>query len=229
MRRFIPLSLMVVLALAGCQQEEAPPPEPEAPPPPTCDEIYQELRGTLAPLYTAVEQARGIDNVTREGMVASFGQHRARHAASENGPCALDRIASDMTALIREAKDHDRWRAIKGACQVYEIIRPNDTRHAEDHRKADLILARPIVRSRGYFESDGYLYAFLEVTDQDTGRVTNYQVREGEEFHGILRLEEIVGNQQAVVIWYEPLDDTWRVLSPRERGQSLGGRRLRQQ
>jgi len=224
MRRLLSLAFISIIALAGCQQEPPEPAQPEAPPPPTCEEVYQELKRGLAPLYAAVHQNLGIEDPAREAMVASFAQMRAQHSATENGPCGLEKIASDMTDLIREAKEYDRWRAVKGACQIYRTVRPGDTRHAEDERRADLIMARPIVRSRGFFESDGYLYAFLEVLDRDTGRITTYRVREGEEFHDILRLERIIGNQQKVEIWYEPLGDTWEVLSPKELNTTRGGR-----
>lgn len=224
MYRLLAFLFIALIGVTGCQQQEPEPVEPEAPPPPTCDEIYQELRGALQPLFAAVDQNIGIEDAVREGMVANFGGIRAKHTASENGPCALDRMANEMTRLIREGVEYDRWRAVKGACQIYGVIRPGDNRHAETERKADLIMARPIVKSKGFFESDGYLYAFLEVIDRDTRRVTTYRVREGEEFHDILRLERIVGNQQAVEIWYEPLGDTWEVLAPRELNTTRGGR-----
>jgi len=220
MRRFaVPLLLLllVVLLVPGCA--EPPPPEPqkpELPPEPSPEQIRGELKNAVQVLWQPLDGGGGIGTDTRKQAVDNFRAQKGKVPSSDNGRKALSLIQRDIEELVRKGRKEERWQPVKGGIEIYKILQPGNDRYDKLEERADLMLKRPKAFLRGFFDVEGELYAFIEVEDGETKVRTRYEVREGEEFHGILRLVRIVGNQQAIEVEYLPLHTTWEVKGPRE-------------
>ncbi len=220
MRQSVIILLASLAMLAGCEAKKPEPPPAEVPPEPTPQEIFNnELQPILSLLWGPLRGGPVYDDAQRAEAIAKLGPLKAKHSATENGRIALSNFTREIEALIREARNANRWRLVKGGCMAYAVMQPGSDRYQKLEERADLMLARPRVAIRGFFDTNGELYVFLEVTDPVTGETTNYRVREGEEFHGVLRLVRIVGRNKAAEILYIPVNDTWEVLAPGEARQ----------
>lgn len=212
MRVLLTVSLVLSFAAlsVGCKPEPPPEPKEKPPPPPTAEELYSQIKQKLGPFYQAYQQKSHIAGNAGQ-TIEDFRTGKGQFTAAENGREALSRAQRDIEQWIKWARDEERYRWVKTAIQLYKVFQPGTQRYKSLERRADLMLARPKVTVKGFFELDGDLYAFLECTDPDTNEVTQYKVREGEEFHEVLRLIRIIGDNQAVELLYIPANDTWVV------------------
>lgn len=219
MKRLLLSIFLLTLAISGCGGESAPPPPPpEAllPPEPTKQEVYAQFREALSPLFTAVAQPTGnIGDAQKSQAVTKLQSLIARHTTSENGPAAIREIKGEVEAMITSMRDAQRWALLKTVVEFFKIFEPGSDKYLSYIEKADLMMARPTVTVKGFFELDDGLYAFLEVGDKVTKEKKSYKIREGEEFHdSILRLVRIIGDKQSVEVEYTPINTTWIVKGP---------------
>ena len=213
---------LVFLFIAGCAQEkpveEPAPATPPPPPEPTADEIYRDLRQSVEILWRPLQGGFGLSLAEVDGAIANLRSVRGGHAAHIHQKEASDRLLRDVDKLIADAKKEGRWRPILGGCAVYKEIDPGNTRHKKVEEYATLMLARPKVQCVGFSTVDGQTYIMLTVEPAEGGEQKNYRVRVGEEFADVIRVEEIIGNQQKVRLNYLPVNDSdWLVLGPSER------------
>lgn len=195
--------------------------KPAPPPEPTAEQIHGELRNSLQPLWNALQPRRGLSKPDRELALNNLRAVIGKYGNSEHGKEGIDKLASDLEALIKQAKNEERWHLTKGAIMAYAIIRPGDEKYKSTEKKAELLMARPIVLVRGFFNvegsKNGELIAFLECKDLETGKIKTEKVREGQDFYdGKLRLVRIIGNQQSVEVLYKAADSTWIVKGIRD-------------
>ncbi len=238
MRRMVGItlfSLALVVLVSGCS-EPPPPPEPEnlPPPEPSVDQIYGELKGTIAPFYEPFKTRGWISPKNQTEVVTKLKSLKAKYTAMQNGRAALGRFEGDVQALIKRTRDEERWRLLIGCLKLFEVLRPGSLsdpaeRYSKLMARAELMMQRPHVAVRGFFDIEGEMYAFLDVTHRTTKEVESHRVREGEEFYAqvdpvtgqpgpaILRLVRIIGDRQAVELLYIPVNDTWELLGPKER------------
>ena len=217
MRKLIILSLVLTLTVlgAGCKEEPPPPPKEEKEPEPTPQEIYNQIKGKLGAYYQAFQQKGAIPQDT-EQAVSALKSAKMTHTATENGRQALSMVQRDIEKMVKWARDEERYRWVKEAIKLYKVLEPGSERYKSLERRADLMLARPKVSVKGFFELNGDLYAFLQTTDPESGEVNQHKIREGEEFAEVLRLIRIIGDSQAVELLYIPANDTWVVKGPNQ-------------
>jgi len=212
------LMLLAIISISGCGEAPPPPPPPEAAPPPepTKEEIYAQLREALSPLFTAAQNPQGeVQEAAKSQAVTKLQSLKAKYATAKNGPDALKQIQEETEAQVTKMRDAQRWQMLKTFVDFFKIFEPGNEKYLSYVEKADLMLARPDVIVRGFFEVDAELYVFLDVKDKQTKKVTSYKVREGEEMHdGLLRLVHIIGDRQSVEIEYVPINMTWIVKGP---------------
>jgi hypothetical protein len=209
----------MTLLISGCGGEpEPPPPPPEAllPPEPTKQEVFAQFREALSPLFTTVAQPSGdVGEAQKSQAITKLQSLKAKHTTSENGPAAIKEIQAEVEDMITKMRDAQRWATLKTCVDFFKIFEPGSDKYLSYVEKADLMMARPIVSVKGFFELTDGLYAFLEVEDKVSKESKSYKVREGEEFHeGILRLVRIIGNKQSVEVEYTPINTTWIVKGP---------------
>jgi hypothetical protein len=217
MRRFLALlTVALCLVATGCKEEPPPPPPTAVPPEPTPEEIYSELKTAGQPILSALSQDL-MTNEARDGAISAVRGALAKHQAKENGRIAIGKFVPDVTEFVRQARDGKphRPRVEMAGVMLYEVVRPGDDRYAKRKETLKLLLARPRVSVRGFIDSAGELIAFLEVKEADSEAKEMYKIREGEEFHNVLKLIRIIGNNQAVEIEYLPLKDTFEVPGPK--------------
>ncbi len=216
MVRTLCLVLLAAVIVVGCTKEPEPQPKPEnlPPPEPTPQEIYSgKLKPAVEVFWRPMKGGATLSVAEKDQAIQQLTSLKSENAAKDNGRQALSMLQKDIEELLKTARTENRWIVVKACCQAYSILQPGSDRYAKLEQRADLMLKRPSVTVRGFFQvgSGSELYAFLDVTERDTGKVTNYKVREGEEFHGVLQLVRIIGDQQSVEILYIPVNDTWIV------------------
>jgi hypothetical protein len=220
MRRYWLVLAMIPLVLlaGGCKEDPPPPPPSEVPPEPTPEQIHSELRAACGPIFNAVPFAPTVE--ARDAAVAALRGLVSRHQSTENGRIAIGRLSTDITTFIRTARDMDKPKKpgieLAGV-MLHEAVNPTDDRYAKRKETLKIMLAMPRVKVRGFMDAgNGETVVFLLVIDPDTREEKVYKVREGEEFHEVLRLVRIIGNQQAVEIEYLPLGELYELLGPRD-------------
>jgi len=219
--KYIPILLIALLSLAfvACQPPEPEPePESEEPPEPSPEQYYQQIKNTLGSLLTPGTPAPP-DNVIQEA-ISQVQLRRQQLSMTENGRAAIQMISRDVDESIRETRREGRWKKVKALCVLHTALQPGNERHASLLEHADLMLGCPRITITGFLELDGEIYAFLDLFDPKTGETTPYRRREGEEFHDVMRIVRIVGNQQSVEVEYLPARHVWTVPGPRERARS---------
>ncbi len=210
------LCMLMLVLFVGCGEEEPEVEEPPPPPPPSANEIHQNLRSSIGILWRGGLTQEDLDQIPQQlSQVVGQYQHEI------NAPEAIGRLERDLTELIPQARDAERWGVVKGAIVAYNVLNPNSDRYNRLEERADMYRERPQVEVTGFMDVDGVLYTFMRVRDPLSNRVESYRVREGEEFHetekyGItLRLLRVIGNQRAVEIEYIPVQEPWEVPGPR--------------
>ena len=213
----IGLSVMLV----ACQKPE-PEPEPAPkenlpPPEPTPDVYHGQLKGVLGTLLIP-GTAPPPDSMI-QGIINQIQSRRGQLTMTENGQTAIGMITRDVDDAIRISKDEESWTKVKALCMIYAALQPGNERYSSTQEQATIMMNRPQITITGFVELDGELYAFMDLFDPKTGETTQYRRREGEEFHDVMRIVRIVGNQQSVEVEYLPARYIWTVPGPRERSR----------
>lgn len=221
--------IMFVGALAalpvGCSEEKPPEEEekPAAPPPPTADQLYGEMANAFKPIVDAT--IPGAPMAFVEGHMQNFKQvyskvNGQRATNAENVEPAITRTKALVEDNIKLAKARDRWRFIYGSIVCFETLDPANTKYNELKKLAETMMKMPGVKLKGFMQlpGDESPYASFDVFDQETRKLENYRVREGEEFHnGRFLFVSIDGNQMGANLIYKDADFEFRVGGPRER------------
>lgn len=223
MRPNVLFAMIACLFFVGCNQAPPEPPPEEAPPPPTAQEVHRDIMSTLSVFQqTAASVGGGIGPAEKDQTVAAMRQVVGQLRATPNGPEGVDMARKDVEQLTKRVEEGDqRWMLLKGCIEAHHVIAPESTKYAKLEQRVDLMLARPRVIVRGFMEIDKQTHAFLEVTDRKTNAVKTYKVREGEDFHDVLRVLRIIGKNQAVELLYKPVDEPWIVRQPSEAYRDL--------
>lgn len=222
MRRMLVVLLLVLVVVAGCQDEaeqpekkelEAPPPPPE----PTADEIYNELKAAVQVLWRPMTGGGMLTLAEIDPPANSLRAAKGKHATHKNLAEAVSRLRRDIEDLIRDSDKNQRWRVVKAACLAYEALEPGSVRYKKMIERADIMMARPFVKVLGFSTVDDHTYIMFQITDALTQAVSTNTVRVGEELTEGVRVEEILGGNQAVRLNYLPVNDnSWIVPGPSE-------------
>lgn len=218
------ISLFIVLTFAftACQPPPPPPPPepvvPEEPPEPTPDVYQGQVKSLLGTLLIPGTPAPPDDAI--QGIISQVQTKRSQLALTENGVQAISLITRDVDESIRVTKEEERWKKVKALCMIYSALQPGNERYSSLLEQASMMMNRPEITVTGFVELDGELYAFLDLFDPKTGEATSYRRREGEEFHDVMRIVRIVGNQQSVEVEYLPARYVWTLPGPRERAKT---------
>lgn len=219
MKRKVALAVVLCLALflvAACKPEPPPPPpQPEVPPEPTPEEYHQQLRSIMGNLLVSGIPAQHDSLVP--GILNELQARKTQLGATENGRASLGMITRDIEESIKVAREEERWRKLSALCRAYLVFQPDNTRFEKTREYADLMVKRPVLTVTGFMELDNELYVFIDLFDPTDGVTTAYRVREGEEFHKVLRLVKIIGNQQSIEVEYLPLSYSWICIGPKKR------------
>lgn len=204
------------------QEEETKAAAPPPPPEPTVDEIYNEMKNAISAFWRPLSGAQSLQQGEIDMGIQNLNGAKTSHQSHKNLPEAVNRLKRDIEDLIRDATKDDRWRCVVAGCLAYEALDPANTRFKKDLEKALVMLARPKVWVLGFTTVDNETYIHFRVEYRDPVKIENERARVGEEFaNGIIRVEEIIGNQQGVRLNYIPVDDNnWVVPGPSELGKS---------
>ncbi len=207
------LMVLLLLPVVGCKKEPPPPPPP---PEPTPEEIKAKIKSAINAIPNALNTGALLTAGQGTQAVGALRQKKAQHSGTENGRKALEMIKTDIPGIIRKARDSERWDVVGPAIELFKVMDPGATRFDTLAERARLMLIRPVVSIKGFVETNGELYAFLEIYDVEKQKSFTYQVREGEEIHGVLRMVRIIGDREKIEMLYIPVNDVWEVLGPKK-------------
>ena len=217
------LTVVMLACLAGCKKDPPPPPEAAPPPPLTTSQIISEYKAALQPLLNAATPGVVFDDGQKTPIINEFNTTRAKMASEINEPEARDKIEGDVTNGLKQAKEAEQWFVVDGLLDVYKILRPDSQVYTSLRRRADLMMARPVVVCTGFATIGSEdLLTFLEITDPKSKKTDTFRIREGEEFYpgangkSLLKLIRVVGAQSAVEMEYLALPgETWEIPGPK--------------
>jgi hypothetical protein len=127
-----------------------------------------------------------------------------------NGASAQNRITNNFVDKLKESHQNEQWDLVLNLCDAVDVLDPGNTRTQRYRQRAVDEKSRPIVSMKGIMEIEGVTNVFLDIYLPTTGQTEHEQVREGEEFHGLI-LERIIGNNQGVRLKYTKTDTTFDV------------------
>lgn len=226
MRRFSFLAVLAAM-LVGCEEEPPPPPEPvrQEPPKKTADQMYNETMQQLNP-FLLPNPPNGPELAT----VIRTSVGKFRPPAEPNGPEAMSRVEGDLNRMISEARESKRWRQVVALCDGLDVFaqgpppKTGDLNTIARYREQAMAeLSKPQVKVTGFVNE----YVMLEVTLPDmTGgpaEVESVSVREGDDFLAdpadpskpLLRLDDIIGDNLGIRVYYYKTDNSWTVDGPR--------------
>jgi hypothetical protein len=198
------ITLVAAIVVAGCTPAEKPPEEPEAPPPPTAEEIQREITGPVMPLVQSYNlpwrEFKQIPEGQPSAALEQVRAARARHIAGENGEEGIRRSADFIEAQLRSAYETEAWPL---TTFLYNALRTVMPQRADNYTpffdRAMVFLNMPRPTVTGFFVQGSAPVVFIDVLIPSSGQVDRVQVREGEEFHGLV-LVEIKGNNRGAII-----------------------------
>lgn len=224
MRRLILLPMLAVIPLWGCSEPE--PEEPEAPPAQetpkkTADQLYEETMQKLrGPLNPASPKGLPVQAIITD-VKSKF-----RPPGEPNGEEAQSKIKRDLNQRFDAANKAGQWRlviAIAAGLDVFAKGPPERTGELKKinrlRKRALAELSKPKVAVKGFVDD----YVSLQITIPTTGARTSEYVREGDSFlddpeapgKKLLRLDDIIGDNREVRVYYYKTDTSWIVKGPR--------------
>ncbi|MDQ1256758.1 MAG: hypothetical protein QG656_1358 [Candidatus Hydrogenedentes bacterium] len=223
MKQVVLLLMVGMLLLPACTnksevKEEVKQAEPPPPPRiPTPEEIYNEIRPTIQPYVDVInggQPAPGYSATVLDGLKNA----KNKHSPADNGKMALARLTRDVEDIIKVARENKFWKIVLGACECYEVLEPGNVRTQRYIDEANLQLARPKVKIKGFFDDKETkdIYVFVDAEIRGVDEIKQFRIREGEEFLDpphTLRFVEILGNNKGIRLEYLAIEgDTFDVM-----------------
>lgn len=221
-----------------CSKKEAPPDaaresqevaQPDAPSP---EELAAELEAGLGPLDQLEAWEIDLTQEMRDMLVAYLLEAARDYRQTPQGQAALRLVVGRLDARLAAAREDMNTDLVMLLCDLIEIIEPDNSKLPRYREWASILLARPDVTIRGWFEfgepryGDDEIYVLLEVRLPATGEVERVQVREGEEFLG-LKFHRIIGKKRGILLEYLATGDRFGVYGPGPRSRVQFGERRR--
>ncbi len=224
MKRLILIPTLALFLLIGCSE-----PEPEPPPPPatteapkkTAEQLYQETMKILTPaLRPAAPNGMAIRAVITES------KNKFRPPVEPNGLEAVSKLKTDLNKRFDAATKAEQWQLVIAVAAGLEVFAKGPPERTGELKKIDRLrkramaeLSKPRVAVKAFV--DDYVGLSIMVPPSNDP-VTEY-VREGDSFiddpdspgDKILRLDEIIGDNRGVRIYYYKTDTSWIVPGPR--------------
>jgi len=205
MKRFAVLAVLGLVVLSACKERAPePPPPPPPPPPPTAEALESRVMSKVDPLINSFPNGGKELRETLSKEVASL-------KTELNGGSAQNRITNTFIDMLKAAHEGEDWDRVLNLCEGIDVLDPGNTRTQRMRQRAIDEKSRPSVKMTGVMEVDDVPNVFLEIYIPTTGETVHEQVREGEEFHGLI-LERIIGNNQGVRLKYLKTDTTFDVM-----------------
>lgn len=224
MRRMTLFLALAAVIAAGCGEDEPelpPPPEPTEAPKKTAEQLAAETMQKLDPLLKP-NNPRAFP----AQAIVTDAKNKYRPPAEPNGEEALSQIKRDLGDRFDKAYRAGQWNLVVALAGVLDIFAKGPPERAGELKKNDRYrqralaeLSKPQVTVTGFV--DDYVGLSIKVPPSNE-KISEY-VREGDSFlddpnqpgEKLLRLEEIIGDNREVRIYYYKTDTSWTVKGPR--------------
>lgn len=213
MRRFTNMLVLAALigAMCGCEKK---PVEPPAPPPriPSESEITAEFTSAYQPLVDAFNLGQAeLPAGTGEPIANALRAVKSKHAMSQNGPAAIQKVTSAIEDLVTNANDRQLWGVVVAACDALQSMNPESSKIDRYRERALLQLNRPKVTISGSSSVRDKTVFFMDVYLPETKKTESRQQSVGDEFLG-LHFVEVIGDNQGVKFEYKATGDVFTVM-----------------
>lgn len=216
--------VVLLLLLTGCGEDfkvqpaqQAPPP----PPPPSAEELANQGMQRLQILSVIPKNLplqMVLTDEARQKLIQDLLAWKSSVSKEKNGAEAVSRLMAQLEDRLRAARDDQNPALTLLLCDLLEALGSTTTRIDVSREWAKVYNNRPVVVIKGWFQQmdtpNEEIYAFCEVFLPETGEVHTVQVREGDEFYGMLFVQ-IIGKNRGMRIRYLATNDTFEVYGPR--------------
>lgn len=222
MKRLLGMAVMMcaLVALAGCGggEEKLPTDAPPPPPEPTAQEISGALSQAVQPVVQAAESGRSVAPEEGQAAAAQLRSAKSQYTGKQHLQEAMSSVAAQVERAVDASMKAEAWTTTMAAVDLLTELNPRSSRIESAKQRAQREINRPKITKRpGYAVSDDVTTVLLEVNFPETGKTENYRVRVGDEFaDGKMRLDEVVGRNQGIVVVYTDDGKEVRIMN-RER------------
>ncbi len=222
MKRLLGMAMVMcaLVALAGCDggEEKLPTDAPPPPPEPTAQEISGALSQAIQPIVQAADAGRAIAPEEGQAAAAQLRSAKGQYTGKQHLQEAMSNVASQVERAVDASIKAEAWTTTMAAVDLLTELNPRSSRIESAKQRAQREINRPKITKRpGYAVSDDVTTVLLEVNFPETGKTENYRVRVGDEFaDGKMRLDEVVGRNQGIVVVYTDDGKEVRIMN-RER------------
>ncbi|MFA7692196.1 MAG: hypothetical protein GX117_11770 [Candidatus Hydrogenedentes bacterium] len=198
------LSVVLLLACAGCEdllRKEPPPPPPSGPQ--TKEEVAALVNPLIQPLRQSVAGGPGISEAERYSMLAALRNAVIQYGATDFGRQALNDVAYEVQDIAKQAADIERYRLVLICIDVEELLSVESQLLQRLGERADIMLDKPSIQVQGFMDDieKDQTYIFLNIINRREGKIERKQVREGDELSDI-RVIKIIGRNRGVLFEY---------------------------
>jgi hypothetical protein len=194
---------------------------PPPPPKKTADQVYNEVMSKIEP---HIQPA----NPRTMPFVAQLQEavNTLKPPMEPNAPEGLNQVKRNLYERIEAAEQNEQWNYVVALAAGLDVFakgpppRTGELQKNERYRsRAQAELSKPRVKVEGFLDDYVFLDVFLPATNQQI----DVQVREGDSFipdpqnpgENLLRLDDIIGDNRAIQIYYYKTDTSWEVKGPR--------------
>lgn len=216
--------LLVLVLLSGCGEDfkvQTAPPPPPAPPPPSAEELANQAMQRLHVLSVIPKNLplqMVLPDEARQSLIQDLVSWKSSVSNEKNGAEAVSLLMKQLEDRLRAARDDQNPALTLLLCDLLEALGSTTTRIDVSREWARVYNNRPVVVIKGWFQQmdtpNEEIYAFCEVYLPETGEVHTVQVREGDEFYGLLFVK-IIGKNRGMRLRYLVTNDTFDVYGPR--------------
>ena len=223
----IGFALAVVIILVGCGEDFRITPkseetqQPPPPPPPSADELATQAMQQLSILNVIpknVPLQMVLSDDARRRVIQGALDWKSAMGREQNGAEAVTKLMGMLEDRLRAARDDQNPGLTLLLCDLLESLGSTTTRIEVSRQWAQVYNNRPVVVIKGWFQQmdtpNEEIYAFCEVFLPETGEMHTVQVREGDEFYGLLFVQ-IIGRNRGMRLRYLATNDTFEVYGPR--------------
>lgn len=218
------LALLPLLMFVGCGEDEPEPPPPaevQEVPKRTAEQLYQETMQKLS----GVLRPGNLNGLAVQAIVTE-AKNTYRPPVEPNGEEAITKIKRDLNQRFDAANQAGQWNVVIAIAAGLDVFAKGPPERTGEMKKIDRLrkramaeLSKPQVAVTGFADD----YVFLKITIPTTNEQISEQVRTGDSFiddpqepgKKLLRLDDILGDNRGIRVYYYKTDTSWTVPGPR--------------
>ncbi len=218
MHKLVVYTLFLVVFIIGCAEPEPEtPPPPPPPPPPSAQELASKIIADVKlndpiPTSTSVISPTVAGNMKtqlQKGLGEISGQVNNENARTIVRMAVDDRISACVDAEL--------WTHVLALIDLHLVIKPDSKKHIANQTRAVIQLKKPVVTIKGVLtdKTTGRKKALLDFFMPLENKTYSESMLVGESMYG-LRLEEVIGSDKGIILYYQEADERYEILRDKD-------------